>query len=119
VAAPGSDRAGQALRLLPPGARLARERAELLLGEKRLVLSLLRTGLAAVVLPLALAAALAATSGPDHVLRALAIPVVIACAALLAVGTVLLLRALRALDVLERRLGALRRRGGPLGEPTA
>lgn len=115
--APGSERTPGLRVVGPGGTRLVIEKTELLLDDKRLGVGVLRTGLAVLALPLAVLTVLVATAQPEALARALEIPLVVACVALFVVGTVILFRALAALDGLERRLVPMRRKGGPLGLP--
>jgi uncharacterized integral membrane protein len=114
---PGGDRA-HGLRVVGPGGtRLAFEKTELLLDDKRLGVALLRTAIGILALPLAVVTVLVATARPEALAGALEVPLVVACAGLFVVGAVVLFRALGALDGLERRLLPMRRQGGPLGLP--
>jgi ABC-type long-subunit fatty acid transport system fused permease/ATPase subunit len=117
MSATGSERTVGLRVVAPGGARLAIDKTELLLSDKRLGVGLLRTGLGVLALPLAILTVLVAVAQPDSVARALEIPLVVACVALAVIGTVILFRAIAALDGLERRLLPMRRKGGPLGLP--
>jgi hypothetical protein len=118
--APGTDRGGKSLRLLPPGGtRLAIERTQLLLADKRLVLGLLRTGAAVIALPLLVLAALAIAPPASHLDTSLIVLLVGLCAGVAALGVFLIGRALQQLAALERRMAGLQRRSAPPGTPDA
>lgn len=107
---PGGDRLGQPLRMMPAGAaRLALERMELTLADKRIALGLLRTGVSMLALPVIVLALVAACGSPLKI-----DPLVVVLAGLLAacasVGAYLLGRAFDSLAALDQQLTALRRR---------
>ena len=107
----GADRASRPLGILPGGsARLALEKTELLLTDKRLVVSLVQTGLAVLTVPLAVLTVLVATSAPDRIEHALEAPLLVICAALLAAGGVILFRALHGLQRVEHRIAVMSRK---------
>jgi hypothetical protein len=115
--AQGTDRAGKSLRLLPPGgARLAIERMQILLADKRVVLGLLRTGAAVVALPLVVLAALAIAPPASRLDASLIVPLVGLCAGVAALGVFLLGRALQQMVAIERQMAIVQRRGATVGE---
>jgi hypothetical protein len=111
VRGPGTDRASRPFGLLPAGsARLALEKTELLLTDKRLVVSLVRTGLGVLTVPLVLLTVLVATASPERPEHALMAPLLVVCAALLAAGGVILFRGLHTLQRLEQRIATMARK---------
>jgi len=106
----GGDRQGQPLRMMPAGgARLALERMELTLADKRIALGLLRTGVSLLGLPVVVLTVIAACGAP---LRADPLTIVLAglLAACASVGAYMLGRAFDSLAALDQQLATLRRR---------
>lgn len=108
--APGGDRVPQSLRAMPAGrSRLALERMDLALADKRIALGILRTGVAAFGLPIVVLGAIAAV-GTSLPLEPLVVVLAGLLAASAAVGGYLLGRGFDALAAVDQQLAALRRR---------
>jgi len=104
------ERRGRPLRMLPAGgARLALERMELAIADKRIALGIVRTGVAAFALPIVVLGGIAA-AGASLPLE----PPVVVLAGLLAasatIGGYLLARGFDGLAAVDQQLAALRRR---------
>jgi uncharacterized membrane protein YidH (DUF202 family) len=114
--ASGANRLSQhRLRVLPGGARLAVEKIEVRLAEKRTALALLRAGVIVLIVSLAILIVLVVTSAyyPFERGPQLAVLLLSGCAGLVALGISLVGRGLHHFQRLERRIYTVTPQTGP------
>jgi hypothetical protein len=110
VNAPGGERHRKALRMMPAGgSRLALERIDLAIADKRIALGIVRTGVAAFGLPIVVLGGITA-SGASLPLQPHVVVLAGLLAASAAVGGYLLGRGFDGLAAVDQQLAVLRRR---------
>jgi hypothetical protein len=108
--APGGERHAKPIRMMPAGAgRLALERMELAIADKRVALGIVRTGVAAFGLPIVVLGGIAA-SGATLPLQPHVVVLAGLLAACAAIGGYLLGRGFDGLAAIDQQLAVLRRR---------
>ncbi len=91
---------------------------QLLLAEKRTSLSVMRTGIAVLVLPLSVMSVLVATSKYYDIINVLhfLLPLLLLCAALIILGTYLIIRAIFKLRQQDRLILEIKRKHSEIAE---